>query len=122
MRGPPLSSVIVDDAPKPDPACAQLDNMDGPSSSMTDSSISDTGLGVKHSDLNDSILPSDNTSSLRYPAHKAWEEGDDSGSSATHTSMPDLEAQAELCEYLTNDLQDTTSHPTRGRHFLKESL
>ena len=47
-------------------------------------------------------------SSLRYPGRHASKEGVNYGSSATHTSMPDLNARAKLCEYLANDLQDTT--------------
>ena len=35
---------------------------------------------------------------------------DDPGSSATHTSMHDLETRAELCEYLAKDLHNTTPH------------
>ena len=107
-KDPPPSGAIDSDARKKHPTCTELDKMDDPSTSSAASRISDTRAAS-----NDSIPRSNDASGLRYLGQRAWKEGDDSDSSETHTSMPDLKARAKPCEYHANGLQDTASQRSR---------
>ena len=90
-------------ATEPTSAYKQLNNIDGPSSSMNGSSLLDTELEADRLNPNISVLQADaGPNHYEYPSHGAQEKEDDSCMSASNPSMPDLEAQAKLCEYLTN--------------------